>query len=972
MCENSKSFFKTCFCFQFEEAGRKFYFSVRFINNSTQDLMKGFLLTLVLIFGTLPLFAQDRVEERLRDKLATMRSDEKIRVIIYMAEQVDLDAMEQDFRARKAGKAIRHYETVSRLRAVAEQSQRGILNELSERAQRGEAEQIEQLWIANMILGNLSKQTILDLAQRADVGMIYEDGLLELDAPVEQTQAPSVPNGSELGLRRINAHRLWELGYTGAGSLVMGIDTGVFGTHPALVGKWRGEEPGVMWYHAWFDQRSNPSSVPTDYGSTKHGSHTMGTMVGLQASTNDTIGVAFGAKWIAAPTIDVGFSPHTSFTLRAFQWAADPDSNGIDNGDVPDVIANSYQDPNVASQQCGATAGGYWTVIQALETMGTAVIFSAGNSGPNAQTLTPPKNNPNIFTVGAIDAATNNIANFSSRGPSSCGASIVKPEVVAPGVSVRSANSATGYGNLSGTSMACPHVAGAIALLKEVNPSLTGVQIRDILYETATDLGTPGPDNTFGNGLIDVWAAYQYISSTMIFRVDGFVIDAQTGDTLRNARVKNLNSNVEVTTTNGKFSFALPDTGVYLFATSLNPNSPTGYISRVDTLYAPEDSTVYTMTILLERKPNPTLSVSALQGITFNLTGLDSSEATLTISNTGAPFSELDYQLELQGGLGGLKNDVMGAKTNTLLGANRFRGNLYSVTETTKLKEIQSYHFLYRPSTTFKFYVYENSTQSGRYAKVFESNPVVVEPPFDGFVRSGPMNVTLQSGKFYIIGASWDSLTTHYQGPGAGNLSFGSFNAGVLLNNANMPDSLTPTTSSLPYHMIISTTSGKFISVSDLQGDTLQSGASRDHLVRVNTAGLDETDTYTAAIRITSSDTLNSVFTVPITLNFTMLSTPTPITEGNSTLPKTFALGQNYPNPFNPTTIISYQLPTASEVRLELYDVLGRKISTLVNARQPAGYYNFTLNASNLATGIYFYRLQANDFVQTKKMILVK
>jgi subtilisin family serine protease len=934
--------------------------------------MKSFCLSLILLFSALPLFAQDRVEERLREKLASMRSDEKIRVIVYMAEQVDLNAMERDFTARKAGKAVRHYETVSRLRALAEQSQRGILNELSERAQRGEAEQIEQMWIANMILGNLSKQTILDLAQRTDVGMIYEDGLLELDVPVEQTQAPSVPNGSEPGLRRINAHRLWALGYTGAGSLVMNIDTGVFGTHPALVGKWRGEEAGVMWYHAWFDQRSTPSSVPTDYGSTKHGSHTMGTMVGLQASTNDTIGVAFGAKWIAAPTIDVGFSPHTSFTLRAFQWAADPDSNGIDNGDVPDVIANSYQDPNVASQQCSATAGGYWTVIQALETMGTAVIFSAGNSGPNAQTLTPPKNNPNIFTVGAIDANTGNIANFSSRGPSSCSPSIIKPEVVAPGVNVRSANSATGYGNLSGTSMACPHVAGAIALLKEVNPSLTAVQIRDILYETATDLGTTGPDNTFGKGLIDVWAAYQYISSTMIFRVDGYVIDAQTGDTLRNARVKNLNSDIEVTTTNGKFSFALPDTGTYLFATSLNPNSPTGYISRIDTLYAPEDSTIYTMTIFLERKPNPTMNVSNAKGITFNITGLDSSEARLTVSNTGLPFSELVYNLELQGGLGGLKNDVLGSKTNTLLGANRFRGNLYSVTQTTKLKEIQSYHFLYRPSTTFKFFVYENSSLSGRYAKIFESNDVVMEPPFDGFVRSGPMNLTLQAGKFYIIGASWDSLTTHYQGPGTGNLGFGMFSSGVLLNSLPMPDSLSPTTSSLPYHMILSTTSGRFVSVSPTTGDTLASGESRDHIIRVNTAGLDETDTYTASIRITSSDTLNSVFTVPITLNFTMLSTPQPTTESGGMVPKEFALAQNYPNPFNPSTIISYQLPSASDVRLELYDVLGRKISTLVNARQSAGYYNYTLNAANLATGIYFYRLQAGNFVQTKKMLLVK
>ncbi|MFQ3608076.1 MAG: T9SS type A sorting domain-containing protein [Chloroherpetonaceae bacterium] len=104
------------------------------------------------------------------------------------------------------------------------------------------------------------------------------------------------------------------------------------------------------------------------------------------------------------------------------------------------------------------------------------------------------------------------------------------------------------------------------------------------------------------------------------------------------------------------------------------------------------------------------------------------------------------------------------------------------------------------------------------------------------------------------------------------------------------------------------------------------------------------------------------------------------IIEVNAGLPKTFALEQNYPNPFNPTTVIAYQLPVASEVKLEVYDVLGRKVMTLVNGRQDAGAYNFTLNAGNLSSGVYFYRLQASatngasssNFVQTKKMMLIK
>ncbi|MCS7210102.1 MAG: S8 family serine peptidase [Chloroherpetonaceae bacterium] len=97
-----------------------------------------------------------------------------------------------------------------------------------------------------------------------------------------------------------------------------------------------------------------------------------------------------------------------------------------------------------------------------------------------------------------------------------------------------------------------------------------------------------------------------------------------------------------------------------------------------------------------------------------------------------------------------------------------------------------------------------------------------------------------------------------------------------------------------------------------------------------------------------------------------------PIVEVDAGLPRTFELAQNYPNPFNPSTAISYQLPTATNVVLKVYDMLGREVATLVNARQEAGRYQVTFNATNLASGIYFYRLQAGSFVETKKMMLVK
>jgi hypothetical protein len=94
--------------------------------------------------------------------------------------------------------------------------------------------------------------------------------------------------------------------------------------------------------------------------------------------------------------------------------------------------------------------------------------------------------------------------------------------------------------------------------------------------------------------------------------------------------------------------------------------------------------------------------------------------------------------------------------------------------------------------------------------------------------------------------------------------------------------------------------------------------------------------------------------------------------EVDAGVPTQFALEQNYPNPFNPTTMIRYELPVASTVSLKVYDVLGREVATLVNERQEAGAYSVAFNANALSSGIYFYRLQAGNFISTKKMMLVK
>ena len=96
------------------------------------------------------------------------------------------------------------------------------------------------------------------------------------------------------------------------------------------------------------------------------------------------------------------------------------------------------------------------------------------------------------------------------------------------------------------------------------------------------------------------------------------------------------------------------------------------------------------------------------------------------------------------------------------------------------------------------------------------------------------------------------------------------------------------------------------------------------------------------------------------------------INQISSGIPDQFSLSQNYPNPFNPSTKISYELRVTYYVLLKVYDVLGNEVKTLVNEKQNAGTYEVSFDASDFSSGAYFYRLESNGFIETKKMFLIK
>lgn len=411
--------------------------------------------------------------------------------------------------------------TVNRLlQKQAKLSQHTLLQKV-EQKWNNETRNMHSFWIANLVVLEATRTAILDLANDPEVLLIdLEDGYFLPPKPIIETskQKASTPNGIEPGLTAINAPAMWNLGYTGRGRLVYNYDTGVWPTHPSFEDRFLANfYPMSQSWTGFFG--SLPNGSVSD-----HGTHTLGTIAGLDTATNDTIGVAFGSYWIANDfvTSTVQGLPPIARMVGAFQWALNPDGDTSTTDDIPDVINNSWRwyDGNDTIH-----CGGYVVdLMNAIEAAGIANVFSGGNSGPNNSSVNSPQrintSKVNTFSVGSINGNLpfpHPISNFSTRGPAQCpgsGSLLIHPEVVAPGQNVRSAWGKDGHNTISGTSMAAPHVSGAVLLLKEAFPNVAGDELLQALYITAIDMGATGEDNIYGNGLIDVYAAYQHLALT--------------------------------------------------------------------------------------------------------------------------------------------------------------------------------------------------------------------------------------------------------------------------------------------------------------------------------------------------------------------------------------------------------------------------------------------------------------------------
>ncbi|MEU1494181.1 S8 family serine peptidase [Streptomyces sp. NPDC005776] len=556
---------------------------------------------------------------------------------VVLKDKADLSAARG-----KRTHAARAKSAFTELKAEAEAGQRS-LHSFLDRKKVGH----QDFWIANAVRVTGDADLVAELSKRSDVAEIVKEQHYKLDdiesrpsadetkAAVRAVTSAATEAGDgtpEWGVADIKADRVWnEYDDRGEGVVIANVDSGVQFDHPDLVGNYRGNNGDGSFTHDynWFDASGEcPTSAPCDNNG--HGTHTMGTMAGKGG-----VGVAPGATWIAAKGCE-SESCSDSALLAAGQWILAPtDHNGQNPRPdlAPNIVNNSWGGGNTTF---------YQDTIQAWNAAGIFEAFAAGNSGDGAScsTTEAPGAQAPAYGVGAYDSA-GRIASFSGFGPSLVDGSM-KPNISAPGVNVRSTWPGNAYNNLNGTSMATPHVAGAVALLWSASPALIGDidATRELLDEGASDVedthcgGTAAANNVWGEGKLDILASVEKAPHNAA-AVSGTVTDTAAGTALTGVSIQATDaagaSRTVKTVAGGTYRLTLP-AGTYSF--TLNAY---GYATK----------TVSGIAVTADQDLTQDFALAAVashkvSGTVLDVQGRPLSKATVSVAGTPVPSVTTD------------------------------------------------------------------------------------------------------------------------------------------------------------------------------------------------------------------------------------------------------------------------------------------------------------------------------------------
>lgn len=539
--------------------------------------------------------------------------------------------------------------------------------------------------------------------------------------------------------------------------------------------------------------------------------------------------------------------------------------------------------------------------------------------------------------------ALDGIAPFSSRGPRVDG--LLKPDIAAPGhfiLSLRDTDVYTSfstswidndgitggdanYYGMKGTSMACPHAAGAAALLLQKYPSYSPAQVYSAFKNNANTTSLSGlPNQIWGVGRVDIYEAVNSGGTAAQASVDVSQLSIQNGSNqmgyasfeLSNLGGAALTFNVSVT---GNFTATLSNEADNQFVIR--------GISDKNKETRNQKANNDNQSLSVEKNQNKAKEFSEVTGSDFIILDDGNSTAESFIGwGNGNDFTWMnefvltDYDFSMDAldfymktataSTNTLFIEVLDENMNTLasgeidfaLAAN---GNWFRATLTPIIEFTQGE----------TFYVSIETRGSG------------IEYP-----AGADDNAQVPDHSYYLGGSGWTNLNT-----------FGGFENGAWMIRAEG---------------IIGSAIDR-VSVSPESG-TIQPGNSQTINITFDATGLPD-NTYTGEVNITSN---GGNITIPIDYIVGV--------DNQIEKPISFSLSQNYPNPFNPTTSISYSLPNSGKVKLSVYDILAREVKVLVDEFQSSGSYKINFDASELSSSTYFYKLESNGNIEVKKMMLIK
>lgn len=914
---------------------------------------------------------------------------------------------------------------------------------------------VRELYLAGAVSFEGTAAVVNALAALPDNAVLFLD---DMHATYDATH-PAAPDGAKLlpastdtawGVKYINAHKVWnQLGYNGAGVIVGHIDTGVWLAHPDLApGIWvnPGETPGngidddnngfIDDWHGWdFGDNDNDPNDNSPTGG--HGTHTAGTVIGRGVGSTLT-GVAPGAKLIPVKLWNAAGSGGT----LGMVWAAE--QYCVENG--ARVITMSLGFPGViptafmrAERDNDAN----------LRDAGVLLCNSAGNDHgganlpPNELGLTarvPAPWNPlavpysstgGVLSVGGTGYKSNTGYSASSRGPAKWsdvdpyndwpylpGAGLTKPDICAPGVNVNSTVIGTGYSGdtWTGTSMACPHVAGVAALMLQKNPSLSPAGIDSVMELTALDLGTVGKDNIFGSGRIDALAAVQAVPTVqrpdIVWKA---VLPDPTGDRVLDAgqvtpiafslfNASQVQDATGITATLGVVAnpwvTVVDGSGAFpnLAASGIIGNNVLDSFSLNVAAGAPQG---YAFTMLLTVQADGgfqrTYDIDWYVGLpsyrTHNLGGI-----ALTVTDQGIIGYMSDAGTEGQGmsyqnGAGGL-----------------FVGSFWAGTD---LNYVCARDYSGNGTVNENFEWRVTSTPNGRVADLGATNSdQTFRSVFSDAGHAAPKPLTVeQTSMTFAMPADDRFVILEYRLTNGGATALPTIYTGVFCDfdiassGANLGGSDAARKLTYMY-----STGGPYF------GIALLGGAAATNLTLINnptyvypTSAIDDGNkmrflravlsTPTAATADDWGALTSKVVNLPAnggqavvayalvygatladlqqaTDNANALYSPVaPVTDQ---LPvKVLHLAQNRPNPFNPSTSIEYTVAREGQVRIDVFDMAGHRVRTLVDEAHAAGAYTAQWDGlddqgSPAASGTYFCRMTSAGEVTSRKMTLVK